>query len=150
MNKKASEKTIWLVVMAIVIFSVAFLLLSFFQKGTESTKKVMGSYIEALTEDFDNDDIKDFYDKSPCVAGEDMVVVEEGINYYFFADLKDLTGCTGFKEAAEFYKERGVDDFKLEKKHDTNTGLDVCVLPDKICGRALKATYEQIRKDSKN
>ena len=148
-NKKAAESnTLWLVIAAIIAFSVLFILLTFFQKGTESTKKVMAGYIEALTEDFDNDRINDFYDKSPCVAGEDLVVVEEGVTYYYFSDLGDDGGCSEeeFGGVYTFYKDsHNVEKFKLEKKLDINTETQVCVIPDKFCARALKNTYEELK-----
>ena len=135
MNKKG-DKTSNMIVGILVAIVAGIIIMSIFRGQSLAASKVVSSYIESLSEDFDGDRINDFYDESPCVAGEDIVIAEKtGKAHYFFADKR--TGSC----------EEITDEYKLKEVEDVSTQQTVCILPDEECGRALKAFYERIRGD---
>lgn len=135
--KKASDPTPmqWMFIIIIGVITTI-VVLTIFKGQSMSSSKVVSKYIESLSEDFDNDRINDFYDKSPCVAGEDLIIAEsDGKVHYFFADVP-TGGC----------EKVGTDPgYDLEEKTEEANGQSVCVLKDKSCAKLLKDFYDCLR-----
>lgn len=172
MDKKAMDQLFTILMTALVSIIIVAVVLTIFRKGSVSTKNVLDGYIEALKEDFDKDGLRDFYDNSPCVAGEDLIIDEDGTKYYYFADPKvdpkdNNFYCRqrNFESAAQRYQDiippkknptvkdpDGLEHLKypvIEKRTDISTGQAVCIISDTSCALALKYTYEEIREEQK-
>jgi len=129
---KVTNVMIGLIILA--VFAVVMLVLV--KKMGMSTDKVMNSYIESLSNDYDNDRIKDFYDESPCVSGQDVITAQDGKDYFYFGDPQN-GACTHF--------ELGDLDYDIKLKKEASTNKPVCILEESSCAKALKDYYEYLR-----
>ena len=135
-NKSAAVNTLELLGGLIIMGMLIIIVLVIIQAQGKSTTKVMTKYTESLTTDFDNDGINDFYDESPCVAGEDLIIDKnDGKKYAFFADLPETnTDCKGISTV-----------YELDLKIEDSTELNICVLPDRTCAKTLEENYKELR-----
>jgi predicted PurR-regulated permease PerM len=140
-GKKKGETSALNYLGALIIIGVLlFVLITQIQRQGESTTKVMTHYTESLTNDYDGDRINDFYDKSPCVAGEDVIISrEDGKQYFFFADALGADAQKTCKGISNKYEE------VLAPHVEESTGLTVCILPETTCAKELEIFYKSLR-----
>ena len=134
---KKGDKVSNLMIGLIILLVFAVVMLVLVKKMGASTDKVMNSYIESLSNDYDNDKIKDFHDDSPCVSGQDIVTAQDGRDYFYFGDPDGDGNCDHF--------ELGDRDYEIKKVKEASTNKPVCILEETSCALTLKDYYEGLR-----
>lgn len=150
----------------VIMGLVVWVSISILEQSSDNTKGVMSKYMESLSSDYDQDGITDFYDKSPCVAGEDEVVASDGKLYDYFGPVID-DGGDGTCKFREYNTPNGgvakpksewifpglmdgsLDIDSLKKVQDVSLHKDVCVLEEKDCSRWLRDYYEAMKESKK-
>lgn len=126
---------ITLIIAALVLLFYIF----FLRNRTADVDKVMGKYTCSLTNDYDQDGIADFTDKSPCVDGETTISGADGKQWYYFDETKkDDSG----KEVAEPCKLGEYTPKNIERMVDADRDAAVCVLPPRVCAELLEKEYK--------
>ena len=139
---KKGDKLTEIIFSLILVGIMTVVIVIIFKGQALSSSRVMGKYIESVSEDYDGDGINDYFDKSPCVAGQDIIIDQKtGKIAYFFADMPKGGECDSVPH------QKG---YKIVEAVDGNTNQEVCVLTSSSCARALKSFYECLRSANKN
>lgn len=139
-GKKGADMVFTYVIGGLIGAALIVVVVAILRHSGQSTSKVMNSYTESLSSDYDGDDMKDLLDKSPCVAGEELVMGTDGKQYTYFGDL--VPGRTVCDNVS--FPDLPID-YKLKLVTEQGTTSRVCVLEDRSCAIALKTEYEAMR-----
>ena len=148
-NKKGSTGMVATIMVSLIIAGIfLFLIINYMQRQSTTIGQLSSNYITAIKTDYDGDGINDYFDKSPCVSGQEIVRATNQKEYYYYADANpdDKKNPCDIKYFPDLKKEHP--DLKLKQVTVFSTNKKVCVLEDSDCAHILKEYYKKIKKQN--
>jgi len=144
---KLTKKAQWSTMQKFIVAAVLIILLLIIGKSTIFGSDAQLKYLRiATTNDYDDDNIKDANDDSPCVFGEEIVLVSGTKEvYYYVTEAIENNGEYVCPEGETTYEGK-----ILTKVKDSESNKHICALSSTQCDELIEEEYEMIKNQQKN